>query len=138
MNTKSLLEFYLDDIDNFEEENLNESQSQEIGKYYDDFSKKYNIDLNELVYGEDGFMNSCYPDGFPDFAGDVIYSEKYWNEFEKWLKDTKGIELTEGKLKDLKDKANGYMVSGNDKERYQGYKTEVVNFITKELNIPND
>ena len=78
---------------------MNESQSQEIGNYYREFSKKYNLDLNKLVYDEDGFMNSCYPDGFPDFDGDVIYSEKYWGEFEKWLKDVKGIELDEGKNK---------------------------------------
>lgn len=78
---------------------MNESQSQEISNYYREFSKKYNLDLNKLVYDEDGFMNSCYPDGFPDFDGDVIYSEKYWSEFEKWLKDVKGIELDEGKNK---------------------------------------
>ena len=95
MHNKSLLEFYLDDIDQIEEEKLEESQSQEIGAYYKSFSDEYGVDLEELVYGEDGFMASCYPEGFPDFAGDVIYSEKYWNEFEQWLKDTKGIELTE-------------------------------------------
>jgi len=72
-----------------------ESQSQEIGDYYKKFSKQYGVDLDELVYGDDGFMKSCYPDGFPDFNGDVIYSEKYWAEFEKWLKETKGIVLEE-------------------------------------------
>lgn len=72
---------------------LEESQSQEIGDTYSTLSKKYGVDLTELVYGEDGFMKTCYPEGFPDFAGDVIYSEKYWNEFEAWLKETKGIIL---------------------------------------------
>ena len=59
-----------------------ESQSQEISKAYKSLSKKYGIDLEELVYGEDGFMKTKYPKGFSDFAGDVIYSEKYWTEFE--------------------------------------------------------
>ena len=38
-------------------------------------------------------MKSMYPNGFPDFKGDVIYSEKYWNEFVQWAKDIKGIEI---------------------------------------------
>lgn len=74
-------------------ENLHESQSQEIGDYYAKLSKLYGIDLEDLVYGPDGFMKNCYPDGFPDFAGDVIYSEEHWNEFEGWLRNMKGIEL---------------------------------------------
>ena len=34
-----------------------------------------------------------YPNGFPDFKGDVIYSKKHWDEFKNWLRDTKGITL---------------------------------------------
>lgn len=78
------------------EEKLEESQSQEIGDTYRRLSKLYGVDMEELVYGEDGFMKTRYPQGFPDFAGDVIYSEKYWNEFEDWLKNAKGIILTNG------------------------------------------
>lgn len=78
-----------------DEEPLNESQSQEIGNTYKKLSKLYGVDMEELVYGDDGFMKSCYPEGFPDFAGDVIYSDKYWDEFEKWLKDAKNIVLKE-------------------------------------------
>ena len=33
-----------------------------------------------------------YPEGFPDFAGDVIYSEKYWEELVKFA-ESKGISL---------------------------------------------
>jgi len=72
---------------------LTDSQSQEIAKYYRDFSDKYNLDLEDLIYGPEGFMETCYPNDFPDFKGDIIFSEKYWNEFEQWLKDTKGITL---------------------------------------------
>lgn len=71
----------------------NDSQSQEIGRVYEQLKEKYGYDFDDLVYGQDGFMQTKYPDGFPDFYGDVIFSEKYWNEFEKWLKEEKGIEL---------------------------------------------
>jgi hypothetical protein len=89
-----------------EENKLEESLSKEIRDVYKNLSIFYNIDLEELVYGNDGFMKSCYPEGFPDFDDDVIYSKKYWTEFEKWLKETKGIvlineDLSEEEVKDL-------------------------------------
>lgn len=71
---------------------LQESQSQEISSEYNRLSKKYGIDFENLVYGEEGFMKTKYPNNFPDFAGDVIYSEKYWNELVEFAKE-KGIEL---------------------------------------------
>ena len=37
-------------------------------------------------------MVTKYPEGFPDFDGDVIYSEKYWNELVDFA-DSKGIDL---------------------------------------------
>ena len=77
-----------------ESANLKESQAQEIGQEYDRLSKKYGIDFEELVYGEAGFMKTKYPNNFPDFAGDVIYSEKYWNELVEFAKE-KGIDLKE-------------------------------------------
>ena len=66
-------------------ESLNESQSQEISSEYDKLSKKYGIDFNDLVYGEEGFMKTKYPEGFPDFDGDVIYSEKYFRELKNFM-----------------------------------------------------
>lgn len=71
---------------------LEESQAQEISREYEKLSKKYGIDFEDLVYGEEGFMKTNYPENFPDFAGDVIYSEKYWNELVDFAKE-KGIEL---------------------------------------------
>lgn len=76
----------------FDEQSLTESQSQEIGNAYRNLSKKFRVDMEELVYGKDGFMSNCYPNGFPDFHGDVIFSEKYWNEFEDWC-NKRGIVL---------------------------------------------
>lgn len=72
-------------------EYINESLSQEIGGYYSEFKRDTGIDLGELVYGKDGFMATEYPDGFPDFAGDIIYSEKHWNELVDWAKKERGL-----------------------------------------------
>ena len=74
------------------EENPNESQMQEIAQAYRDLSKEYGVDIKELVYGVDGFMQERYPNGFPDFKGDIIFSEEYWEEFEDWCKE-RGIKL---------------------------------------------
>jgi len=66
---------------------LEESQAQEIGREYDRLSKEFGIDFNDLVYGEKGFMKTKYPEGFPDFAGDIIYSKKYWDELVEFAKE---------------------------------------------------
>lgn len=75
-----------------------DSQAQEIGEEYRRLSEKYGVDMDELVYGREGFMNSCYPHNpdyvyFPDFNGDVIFSEKHWNELVDWAKKNRGIDL---------------------------------------------
>lgn len=64
---------------------LAESVSQEISNAYKQLSKEYGRDIEELVYGPNGFMATKYPNGLPDFRGDIIYSDKYWAEFEEWL-----------------------------------------------------
>ena len=74
---------------------LEESQSQEIGQTYRLINKYYGCDIEELVYGPEGFMKTVYPNGFEDFKGDIIFSQKHWEEFENWLKETKGINLEE-------------------------------------------
>lgn len=68
------------------------SMSQEVGSSYNNLSDLYGIDLNDLVHGDKGFMKTKYPQGFPDFQGDVIYSDKYWKEFEDWANKEKGID----------------------------------------------
>lgn len=73
-------------------ENLDESQSQEIADSYRNLSKLYGVDVAELVYGPKGFMASHYPNGF-DVSADIIFLEDKWNEFEKWVKETKGIDF---------------------------------------------
>ena len=77
---------------------LIESLSQEIGQEYRRLSEINGIDFDELVYGKDGFMNALYPSNpnyvyFPDFNGDVIYSEKHWNELVDWAKKEKGLDI---------------------------------------------
>lgn len=71
------------------------SLSQEIGSTYNHLSDFYGVDLEELIYGKDGFMKTKYPNNFPDFRGDIIYSSKYWDEFEKWAKEEKGVDFTD-------------------------------------------
>lgn len=85
---------------------LEESQSQEISSEYSRLSKKYGIDFEDLVYGKDGFMQSKYPGGFPDFDGDVIYSEKYFSELKDfmsfWKKANELITKSEARGEKLK------------------------------------
>ena len=69
------------------------SLSQEIGSIYDHLSDYYGVDFNDLVYGDKGFMKTKYPQGFPDFKGDLVYSQKYGDEFEKWAKENRGIDF---------------------------------------------
>lgn len=71
---------------------LAESISQEISRAYKQLSKEYGRDIEELVYGPNGFMATKYPNGLPDFSGDIIYSDKYWTEFEEWLEAQDQIE----------------------------------------------
>jgi hypothetical protein len=71
---------------------LSESISQEISSAYKQLSKEYGKDIEELVYGPNGFMATKYPNGLPDFRGDIIYSDKYWAEFEEWLEAQDQIE----------------------------------------------
>ncbi len=79
-------------MENINEEVLDESQSSEIRDIYQDLSDFYNVDLAELVYGRKGFMKTFYPNGF-DTPADIVFLEDKWNEFEKWVKDTKGIDF---------------------------------------------
>lgn len=90
--------------------NLTESQSQELSSIYkllkDRFMSQTGKTLEELVYGPDGFMATNYPDGFPDFAGDLVYSEKYWHEFTNWLDNKFGsndpkVEVVESQIDDF-------------------------------------
>lgn len=71
---------------------LSESVSQEISRAYKQLSKEYGRDIEELVYGPNGFMATKYPNGLPDFRGDIIYSDKYWAEFEEWLEAQDQLE----------------------------------------------
>lgn len=73
------------------------SMSQEIKSLYDELSDKYGIDLENLIYGEQGFMNTKYPNDFPDFNGDVVYSPKYWAELDNWFKENTGMSLADRK-----------------------------------------
>lgn len=79
---------------------IKESQSQEIAKEYEFLAEITGVDVGDLVYGKGNFMDTFYPYSpdndyvyFPDFDGDVIFSEKHWREFTDWVKKEKGIDL---------------------------------------------
>ena len=91
------------------------SQAQEIGNTYKKLSQINNINVDDLMYGVDGFFYNNYPlewnevfsrikgieapvttTKMPSFHGDPIYSEKMWKEFIDWAEKAKGI-----KIKDL-------------------------------------
>lgn len=93
---------------------LKESQSQEIRQIYDNLAKKYGVDVEDLVYGVDGFYYNVYPTYWnetfssfyntkapgtdtkkPTFNGDLVYDPKSWKEFEDWCKKAKGIDLSD-------------------------------------------
>ena len=71
------------------------SLSQEIGSTYDNLSDKHGLDFNELVYGNRGFMKTKYPNGFPDFKGDIVYNKKYFDELDNWFKENTGMSLSD-------------------------------------------
>lgn len=79
------------------------SSFEEPSVAYDDLSRFYGLDLEKLVYGDNGFMKSVYPNGLPDFAGDILYSEKYWKQFEDWLKQKYGVSLEDIKKQNEKE-----------------------------------
>lgn len=116
-------------------ENLKESQAQEIGQEYRRLSNKYGVDFDDLVYGKDGFMKSMYPDNpnyvyFPDFNGDVIFSEKHWNELVDWAEKNKGIKLDKWgdiKYKDEFDDFLNESLNSNDNVK------QIVNIIKDKL-----
>lgn len=113
---KSLRE--INDELNAQDWEVYESLSQEIGQAYRELSAKYGIDADKLV---SEFMKAKYPQGFPDFNGDVIYSEKYWNEFVDWCEREKGVNLGES-CKGKKSKSQEIM----DKAKAKGYKVHSI------------
>ena len=92
---------YFDD-EEYEDEVLDESQSQEIGNMYRRLSRYYGVDLNELVYGPNGFMETKYPDGF-SISAEIIYLKDKWDEFEQWMKEKHGIDFEAIREKNRKD-----------------------------------
>lgn len=90
------------------------SSFEEASVQYEGLNKFYGYDLEEMVYGENGFMKEKYPNGFPDFKGDILYSSKHWDEFEDWAKEKYGVDLD----KIRKDNFEEYKKSHEPTPRY--------------------
>lgn len=102
---------------------LAESVSQEISKAYTQLNREYGVNVEELVYAPDGFMATKYPNGFPDFNGDIIYSEKYWAEFEEWLKQNNKLNKSRKSFNaDLEDDLTDQEFAEQFKQRLEEIK----------------
>lgn len=90
------------------------SQAQEISETYKKLSDIYNVDLEKLVYGVNGFFYDMYAKEWNElfskskgvvapineknnivcsFSGDIIYSQTEWTKFENWYKEKYHTEL---------------------------------------------
>lgn len=79
------------------------SSFEEPAVMYEGLGKFYGLNLENMVYGKNGFMKDKYPNGFPDFQGDVLYSPKHWDEFENWAKEKYGVDLEKIRQQNYKD-----------------------------------
>ena len=73
------------------------SMSQEAESLMEHLSDTYGIDFDNLIYGEQGFHNSKYPQGLPEELRAGLYSDKYWDELDKWFKEGSGSSLADRK-----------------------------------------
>lgn len=84
------------------------SVSQELNSLYRELSSKTQLNIQKLIYGENGFLYSVYPEYWNKVfrkdkksevkevslsTCDIIYDREKWNEFSEWLKKEKGIDL---------------------------------------------
>ena len=79
------------------------SSFEEPSVEYEGLGRFYGLNLENMVYGENGFMKDKYPNGFPDFNGDVLYSSKHWDEFEDWAKEKYGVDLEQIRKDNFKE-----------------------------------
>lgn len=70
-------------------ESLTESQSQEIAQYWNDIDEKNNAPISDFA---EIFIKET-PDLKSEGKMDILFNKEDWERFEKWLKDTKGVEL---------------------------------------------
>lgn len=70
-------------------ESLTESQSQEIARYWNDIDEENDAPISDFA---EIFIRET-PDLKSKGKMDILFDREDWSRFEKWLKDTKGIEL---------------------------------------------
>lgn len=110
------------------DEDLKESQSQEIANTVRRIDKAFDIDFDNLVYGENGFYYEVYPVYWNEHKkwmhpeledapitpesnkdnnpGDPLWNETIWDEFEEWCRG-KGIVVNYvDKIKEYCDNNN--------------------------------
>mgnify|MGYP007099472966 CR=1 FL=1 len=70
-------------------ESLTESQSQEIARYWNDIDEENDAPISDFA---EIFIRET-PDLKSKGKMDILFNREDWARFEKWLKDTKGVEL---------------------------------------------
>lgn len=65
------------------------SSFEEPSIAYEDLSRFYGIDLEELMYGSNGFYDQKYKGSNIE----PLYDQKAWGEFEDWIKEKYGVSL---------------------------------------------
>ena len=82
-------------------ESLTESQSQEIAKYWNDINEENNAPISDFA---EIFIRET-PDLKSKGKMDILFNREDWARFEKWLKDTKGVELKHEEIEEGLTKA---------------------------------
>ncbi len=82
-------------------ESLTESQSQEIAKYWNDIDEKNNAPISDFA---EIFIKET-PDLKSKGKMDILFNREDWARFEKWLKNTKGVELKHEEIEEGLTKA---------------------------------
>lgn len=82
-------------------ESLTESQSQEIAKYWNDIDEENNAPISDFA---EIFIKET-PNLKSKGKMDILFNREDWARFEKWLKDTKGVELKHKEIEEGLTKA---------------------------------
>lgn len=85
----------------YKSESLTESQSQEIAKYWNDIDEENNAPISDFA---EIFIKET-PDLKSKGKMDILFNREDWARFEKWLKDTKGVELKHEEIEEGLTKA---------------------------------
>lgn len=62
------------------------------GYFYNNFPKEWN-EKYSIIYHEDAPVNDNNWNARSNFDGDIIYCERLWNDFKKWARKEKRLNI---------------------------------------------